>query len=362
MTIKRLMVLFICVIMMLSCTIAAYAQETPEPEVTVFVDGEQIIFDVNPILENGRTLVPMRYIFEALGADVNWIDETSTAVAIRGETKIEITVDSNQMLRNDEIIVLDVPAKLHNDRTLVPVRAVSEGLGAKVDWDEELFRVIISSPVDSGEVKSEETQKSGNTYDMSELSEKDMELLKSSYGQLRYSFEQEGIPYNIAELADINWNKVFNDKAVELPAFIEEIWNMGMVGVVVDIQLNSDDSYVISSLTEEQMIDSYLAIVEKADLKADDIFETSYVTTPAGKNVLLITFKETDTLLACKYAAIVADGNTARYFTAETDAFLAEMGKEAYFLCEVTTEGRSNFGTIGTDEKSFLKGIDSQLR
>ena len=82
-------------------------------------------------------IVPMRKIFEVLGASVDWSEETSTVTARKDKTEISLTIGSNIMLKNGKKIELDVPAKVINDRTLVPIRAVSEGLGARVEWDEE---------------------------------------------------------------------------------------------------------------------------------------------------------------------------------------------------------------------------------
>ena len=94
--------------------------------ITVFVDGEQINFDVlDPVTENDRTLVPMRAIFEALGATVTWDETTQTARAVKDVNTIKITIDSNIMYKNEESIILDVPARMIEDRTLVPIRAVS---------------------------------------------------------------------------------------------------------------------------------------------------------------------------------------------------------------------------------------------
>ncbi len=116
-----------------------------EKSITVWLDGNKLEFDVEPIIENGRTLVPMRVIFEALGADVAWDNNTQTAIAIRDKIVITITIDQNIMIRNAEAILLDVPARLINSRTLVPVRAVSEGLNANVDWIDSEKKVIITT-------------------------------------------------------------------------------------------------------------------------------------------------------------------------------------------------------------------------
>ena len=105
--------------------------------ISVYCDEEELSFDVPPIKEDDRVIVPMRKIFEVLGASVDWSEETSTVTARKDKTEISLTIGSNIMLKNGKKIELDVPAKVMHDRTLVPIRAVSEGLGARVEWDEE---------------------------------------------------------------------------------------------------------------------------------------------------------------------------------------------------------------------------------
>ena len=105
--------------------------------ISIYCDEEELSFDVPPIKEDDRVIVPMRKIFEVLGASVDWTEETSTVTARKDKTEISLTIGSNIMLKNGKKIELDVPAKVMHDRTLVPIRAVSEGLGARVEWDEE---------------------------------------------------------------------------------------------------------------------------------------------------------------------------------------------------------------------------------
>lgn len=121
-----------------------------EEYVTVTLNGKPIEFDVPAQIINDRTMVPMRKIFESLGAEVNWIEEQEGIVAAKGGRLIVLKIGSNIMLLADieqnlnTRISLDVPPMLVNDRTLVPVRAVSEGLGVQVDWDEESQTVILT--------------------------------------------------------------------------------------------------------------------------------------------------------------------------------------------------------------------------
>ncbi len=111
-------------------------------EIKVIVNGEKISFDQPPIIVDERTLVPVRAIFEELGATVEWIQDTQTVVIQQNEKIITLQIDSNIMRIGNEDIELDVPAQIINERTLVPVRAVAEALDCLVDWDAST--VIIS--------------------------------------------------------------------------------------------------------------------------------------------------------------------------------------------------------------------------
>lgn len=113
------------------------------PIARVQLDGQRLKFDVPPIIENGRVLVPMRAIFETLGAEIGWDSETSTVTATTADKSITMQVGNPQIQVHGEMMTLDVPPQIILDRTFVPVRAVSESLGAAVDWDEDAQTVII---------------------------------------------------------------------------------------------------------------------------------------------------------------------------------------------------------------------------
>ena len=112
---------------------------------SVTYNGEKIVFDQIPVIENGRTLVPLRAIFEKIGADVNWNGDTQTVTAGKDDTEISLTINSTIAVKNGENITLDVPAKVLNGRTLVPVRFVADCFGVNVDWDGTMQRVSLTS-------------------------------------------------------------------------------------------------------------------------------------------------------------------------------------------------------------------------
>lgn len=113
--------------------------------VTVTLDGQKIAFDQLPVIKEGRTLVPLRAIFESLEAEVSWDENTRTVTAIKGETEIKLTIDNNIAYKNGEEIKLEVPAQISGGRTLVPVRFVADCFGVGVDWDQDTKRVILTT-------------------------------------------------------------------------------------------------------------------------------------------------------------------------------------------------------------------------
>lgn len=115
--------------------------------IKVFLDGNRLSFDQPPIIENGRTLVPMRMIFESMGADVTWNDSTQSIIAETSDMTIVIAVKGGFAVINGDYHTLDVPAKILNGRTLVPVRFIAESLGCNVDWIEETQTVFISKKI-----------------------------------------------------------------------------------------------------------------------------------------------------------------------------------------------------------------------
>ena len=103
--------------------------------IPVILNGVELICDQPPVIDSGRTLVPLRAIFEGLGASVDWDGATRTVTSTLDDTTVVMTVDSAVMYRNGQAVTLDVPAKILSGRTMVPVRAIGEAFGADVRWD-----------------------------------------------------------------------------------------------------------------------------------------------------------------------------------------------------------------------------------
>ncbi len=136
-------VLAVVMVMLLAfgMTGGVYAQD----DIKITIDGTQQSFDQMPVMVNDRVLVPMRGIFEALGAEVSWDDATQTASGVKDGKTVSLAIGSTNATVNGAAVTLDVPAQLVNDRTMVPVRFISESLGAQVDWDDASQTVIVKS-------------------------------------------------------------------------------------------------------------------------------------------------------------------------------------------------------------------------
>jgi hypothetical protein len=119
--------------------------QVPAPYVRVFVDGQPVTFDVPPQIDNGRLLVPLRGVFERLGATVDWNNQTQTVYAQRGGTNIAIVIGSAEAMVDGQPVPIDAPAMVVDDRTMVPLRFVSQTLGSAVNWDAPSSTVVIGS-------------------------------------------------------------------------------------------------------------------------------------------------------------------------------------------------------------------------
>lgn len=122
----------------------SYAEIKGSRPVTVYLDGVELYLDPEPVIKNGRTMVPMRKIFESLGAKIEWNGSTKTVTAESGSQTLKLTIGSTAAYANGSEVRLDAAPYLQNDTTLVPLRFVSEYLGADVRWDNALRRVIIT--------------------------------------------------------------------------------------------------------------------------------------------------------------------------------------------------------------------------
>jgi len=141
---RKILVVIVLVVLLTLTTVLAGS------EITVLIDGEKIEFEVPPQIMNGRTMVPFRAIFENLGAEVDWDNDTRTAIGIRNDIVVEAQIGNTTMRVDGVEKTMDVAPVIVGGRTLVPARFVAEAYNCDVKWDNDTRTVIIMT--DSAEL------------------------------------------------------------------------------------------------------------------------------------------------------------------------------------------------------------------
>lgn len=154
---KKSKKLFLIPVLVMMLNFTVFASNT-QSEITVLLNEKTIAFDQPPIIENGRTLVPLRAIFESLGASVNWEPQTRTIISKLGATTITLQLDSRTANINDKEVILDVPAKIYSGRTLIPLRFIGEGFGLAVEWTEEKRQIKLSQKTNEPSDKAKDNR------------------------------------------------------------------------------------------------------------------------------------------------------------------------------------------------------------
>lgn len=144
----------------LMLVIAPGVSKADSNDIKLWVDGRYVSTDTKPYIEDSRTLVPIRFIAEALGYDVEWNDRTWTVTLRKGSEVIVMNIGSRNATHNGRATTLYKEPQLKNSRTFVPVRDIAERFGRHIDWDQSNWTVIVgtgytppsqSTPPTSGE-------------------------------------------------------------------------------------------------------------------------------------------------------------------------------------------------------------------
>lgn len=173
------------------------------------INGAEKNIDENgtvPVIDNDRTLVPIRAIIEAMGGDVQWDGETNTAVLTLGDDVITLTIGSETAFLNEEKHTLDVAPKIINDRTMLPIRFIAESFKFDVQWDGATQTITITKDIaDNSEPAKPDTSKGGKTlvvyYSASGSTEKVANYIKDAANADIFELE----PVDKYSDADLNW-------------------------------------------------------------------------------------------------------------------------------------------------------------
>lgn len=140
---RRYIQVVLMVVVLLTTSLPAGGAYDP---IRIYINGQALSLDVPPAVVSGRTLVPLRAIFEALGAKVTWDADTQTASATWPDGNLQLPIGSTEVTVNGGTRTLDVPAQIVNNRTMVPLRFVAETLGAQVGWYGRSRLITINRP------------------------------------------------------------------------------------------------------------------------------------------------------------------------------------------------------------------------
>lgn len=238
-----------------------------QPPLKVMLNGEYLEFDVQPTITNGRMLVPMRTIFEALGAEIEWNGNTRTVWAMKDETVVAVTIGSSTMLLNGESIPLDAPADLINGRTLVPVRVISESFGADVGWDAptRIASIQLSGSQDSA---------SSTTIRSKEQIQFMWEVLSPSFSGNPYvSLPSISSPFRAGEL-----HPDFIDDGVKMTNFIRYLTGLP-ADLTATTSLNNQAQHGSVLLSAHGVLTHY---PEQPDGMSSSFYNTGYTSTTSS--------------------------------------------------------------------------------
>ncbi|QUL54800.1 C40 family peptidase [Paenibacillus tritici] len=145
MTTRRTMLLSLLGLALLyPASVHADAALAPKP-ISIYLDGQQLQPEARPLNISGTVLVPMRGLFEAQGAELSWNNISKTVNAVKGGTTLTYTLGSSTALLNGKTVELAVPGQLSQGYSMVPLRFISEALGSLVTWEPASGSVLISS-------------------------------------------------------------------------------------------------------------------------------------------------------------------------------------------------------------------------
>ena len=274
----------IAVAAILCLCVSMLAVTAQEQEISVFLDGEKIVFDVPPQTINDRTMVPMRAIFEALGATVDWNEEEQSITSTREEITIYMAIDNPVITVNGEEITLDVAPVKIDDRTLVPIRAVAESFEAEVLWDEDAQRVDIKTQAPEPSVSPSASPEPSASPDPSGSPEPTGSPEPDTSSDPSASASPTGSPSASPSATPDTSGIVFYTECPDVPDL------GGMAGVKYEKTSNTDGGgfryYYKASALPKDVTESYQELMEKAG------FTSSEKTEGKAKGDFSITFRK----------------------------------------------------------------------
>lgn len=334
-----------------------------ESDIQVILRGEPLTVSNAPVIESGRTLIPMRDIFESLDAYIEWEDSTKTVTAIKGNTVIRLKIGDNTAYINSESIQLEVPAKILDNKTFVPIRFVSEALGAKVAWNDDTKTVTIS--LDN--TKELHGNTTGNIANGGFVCEKDDWIYASMYKNGLWKIKKDGsekvqISKESVNYLNIIGNYIYYSGSYYLPENDRlRLYRMNLDGtsstklsedIVDDVSVVGDWIYYIN--VSKGNVPYKILLDGKGERRISDL-QTKYMIVDDG----WIYFQKSNTDTLWKMRTNGSDA-TELSFVYGSDMHITKSGEFIYFVSDGYDPGIYRIGLDGSNEELVVSGyIDS---
>jgi len=261
---KKVFSLLLCFILLLCNTISILADESDE--IQIVFNNEPIVLDVSPQIVNDRTMVPVRAVCEAMGATVEWEANTKTVKIDKDKSVIELTIGVPKIEGDAGHKDLDVAPYIYNDRVLIPLRAIFELFEAKVEWkaSEKEIHIVYDE------------KELFNKYNLCDLQlSDDSEILNMQY----FHREKDHVFSAMIQLSSYDFNQLkelaekhfcdlevapFEGRENEVISLLR-LNEWGLIETIQDVNYISEDSIAVSDPSMRSIVSIRMLIREMDD-------------------------------------------------------------------------------------------------
>lgn len=320
-----------------------------EGNIKVVLNGTELTFDIQPQLINDRTMVPMRKIYEALGAEVEWEEDTQTITATKEDIVIIMQIDNYVISVSGQDITLDVPPQLVGERTLVPVRAVAEGLNADVEWVDETQTVIINDKVADVTIPARNPNR-GQIYGYGNDGISELQY------NARYLLEQRVMPQFVSDYSKETINFITSSNTAKMKEIVLAMWETAAASAIYN------DAELSGEKPEEYTDEEFWKIIDERrpiyGLDDNHIEDVTIEKINSDTRAVIVKLRDTGWNMLSTYVGIAYNKATGlKCFTLEKSLDISGTGIDTYMFCFVEVDSRGSYNIMKNDKQSFINGI-----
>lgn len=283
---------------------------------------------------------------------MNWDDDTQTVTAVQDDVIIIMQIDNDVISVSGNDIILDVAPQLIDSRTLVPVRAVAEGLDAKVDWDNDTQTVIITKADDVVDTSSKPARypEYGILYGYG-----DDGIAELQYNA-RYLFEQQILPQNIFGYEKETIDYINSSNINKMEENILSIWELAAANVIInDAELSGENLNLDNEDELWTLVDERRPIYGLDD---KHIVDVTLEKVDSNTNAIIVELLDTKWTMLSKYIGIAYNKTVGlKCFTLEKSLDIVGDGNAQYMFCHVEGDSRGSYYTVKDNKQAFVTAI-----